>query len=233
MSLKCLTYNIQLLPWMTKKSYEPFINLIKDFDIILLQEVFDNFRKNHGKNKIIEILKENNFFVHSSNFYLKFPILCSGLVIASKYPIYDKHFEKFLWSSSVDKLARKGILSCKIKFNDKDLDIINVHTQSGYINGELPCTGTHRLTRIKQFNQINKLINPLLSIKKNVILGGDFNFHINEYDNYEKWFFNFEENKYVINKYDMILSTLKLNKINCIDMKNWSDHEPIGVKIET
>ena len=116
--LKILTYNVQRLPYY----FRPLVdieNLMKEYDIICLQENFCTVlglnQKNYGYNCIIppcSLYKLTN----------------SGLTIYSKYMIQYVDFVIFDNLISSDRLSEKGFLVIKLN----DIYIVNTHLQSSY-----------------------------------------------------------------------------------------------------
>ena len=120
-----LTYNIQKFPWCIKSfSKGDLYDLINGHSLILLQECFD---------ETLESLEKcfPDYYICRGN--LKgLNAMNSGLVILSKFPIYNIDFYQYknYNSFSFDLFSEKGFLSALIKVNNEYIRVINTHLQS-------------------------------------------------------------------------------------------------------
>jgi endonuclease/exonuclease/phosphatase family metal-dependent hydrolase len=94
--IKILTYNIFLRPYMIKSNEDDhkesrmrfIVDMIKEYQIVCLQEVFDNFT--HRRNSFLELAFEIGF-----KYFAKCPapsfcepaLIDGGVLILSKFPI--------------------------------------------------------------------------------------------------------------------------------------------------
>jgi exonuclease III len=156
--IKILTFNCQRLPFLFRPSVN-IENLIKEYDIICLQE---NFCSIFGINKY---LKKNYNCIYPAGSLFK--LVDSGLTIYSKYKIDFIDFICFNNLKSVDKLSDKGFMVIKLK----DFFIINTHLQANY-------TKTYNNTAKTQLNTILEYIK--LNNMEKVLICGDFNINLNE-----------------------------------------------------
>jgi endonuclease/exonuclease/phosphatase family metal-dependent hydrolase len=158
-----ITYNIQKFLWSCK-TFNPIINLLQEHSIILLQECYDeSFSKLKNCFPDYYICREKMQCINMMN---------SGLVILSKYPIYDKSFIRFTKYNrcSFDYLSEKGFLVTWININNRKVCIINTHLQSAKYD---------RFDNIVLL-QIKELFDFIKNIKEPYIIGGDFNIDIED-----------------------------------------------------
>ena len=158
--LKLLTLNVKRLPHIDKNLALDFL----DFDIICLQENFENFKFNRS----ISLKKSRrfNFIIPPSDYRY---LTDSGLTILSRYPIKYIGFETFKNSCSIDRFAQKGFMIVKIR----KLYIINTHLQSCYNKSK-----KHKIIQYLQLKQIKDYIVKNFTNEDNVIIMGDFNINL-------------------------------------------------------
>lgn len=183
-SIKLLTYNIKMLSdiceWVSgsnkdKKRVKDIVKYFLDqnekYDIICLQEIFDEGIREYLKKKLkpkykyIKAKCDDGDWFHDD----------SGLFFASKIRKTSPYmYEEFNSKTGWDALSDKGIFGVKLNFNGKILYVFNTHLQADKKNSKI------RLKQIKQIkNFICKKIKthtpreliPMTSI----ILVGDFN----------------------------------------------------------
>jgi len=175
--IKLLTLNIKGLPIPIERDSISRANKVaeilreSDYDIICLQEVFDN--------EVREILvrkleQQYPFIIEKSKYH--FPCLLdnvnwlqdSGLFFASKYKILWHQFVPFLNCEGLDSLAFKGTLGTCIQISDdsqkepKSLMVFTTHLNAH-----------HSETALKQLDEIMSFINQ--QNYTNLVLCGDFN----------------------------------------------------------
>ena len=185
--IKVLTFNVFGLPLGLGGCREKFarISAIADylktanFDIIFLQELWIE-----GDQEILKSALENaDFFVTeyrelchwACDGYL-LPFMCSGLTIASKFPIVNTSFTIFdqrgsIWDGEI--LAGKGVAIADIKI-DKNikLQLVNTHMIAEASNWWNSANEDIRKVQMEQFNSILKSFDDNFDIR---IVGGDFN----------------------------------------------------------
>lgn len=158
-----VTYNIQKFPWLFK-SFKNIRIMLNKFNIILLQECFDEtFESLHTLFPDYNIYRGTLKHINFMN---------SGLVILSKFPITNYYFHIYQNCNlnTSDCLAEKGFISVDIKINNKIIKIINTHLQSSY-----NCRYDEYA-----FLQFDELSNYVKNIKTDYVIGGDFNIDVND-----------------------------------------------------
>jgi len=176
--INIISWNIACLPSKInfisnpKKRINAIIQILKNIspDIICLQEAFDH----KVVNKIIENLPEYHFALTPTTY----SFMCyDGLLIASKFPIENTHFQSYGRGTGEECLVEKCILSASIylPFLKESILIHNTHLQSDGIFSFSRLDMKHRIKQTKiMTNQITK--NPIALN----ILCGDFNIKLNE-----------------------------------------------------
>ncbi|MFN5309943.1 MAG: endonuclease/exonuclease/phosphatase family protein [Candidatus Kapaibacterium sp.] len=185
--MKILSYNVALLPDVARfqrrkdskavqnvraNEIAKFINE-SDYDIVCLQEVFDEDDRNilingldknkYNPNNSVTKISDNDF-LHED----------SGLFVVSKYNLIKSSYEEFHESSGWEVFSDKGILGLHYKDNDRNLFIVNTHLQSDIVYCQ---------TRQSQLLQIRRFLFRLLEKHKDIIsqpttelyVVGDFN----------------------------------------------------------
>ena len=173
-SITILSWNIQMLPraygvfskYLRKKQKKRLPEIIEflnkeDFDIIVLQEVFDL--------RTIKKLKNELKFVYPN---IQLPIkkgigiqLSNGILIASKVPLQYVNHVTFAKPEGNEKMAQKGCVLITASIRDKEWLIAGTHLNS-----------TSQQIRDLQYQQIKKeIISPYLSDSIPFILAGDLN----------------------------------------------------------
>ena len=226
--MKILTFNTCLLPEYlnifnpTYKSKENNIirtlkihKLIKklDPDIIFLQEIYyQNIFK-----IIINLFKKDGYnFSHINN---KNKFVINGLVTLSKFDILETDFINYK-SESIDIFAFRGLLINKIKYNDKIINLINVHLQN-------------KVTSTKNnLYQMEKLMEYLKTNNQELfICGGDFNNTLN----IEEFYYTKDLVTFIDKKYELYIDYIITNSKdfeNYISVKNdLSDHFYVLVEL--
>ena len=173
-SLTIASWNIQMLP----KVYQPLTKLTRkkqsirapkiiqylnaaDFDLIVLQEVFDrSIQKEIAKGLIVNYP------------YQQLPIkegftwkLSSGVMILSKYPIKFLKNVIFNTSKKSDKAAQKSCVLVQVEIGSKTLLLGGTHLDS-----------KSQESRHLQYEMTkNEILNPYLNDSVPFYLAGDFN----------------------------------------------------------
>jgi len=233
-SLSIVTFNVQKFPWKLK-SLTPLVELLGNYDVILLQECFDEL--NESLSKLFP------FHDIARGKLSGFKLLNSGLVVLSKVPIEQVNFYPFANSNMMtsDCLCEKGVLSCKIQWKNKLVSIYNTHLQSAH-------TCPYDPIALKQFNELKEFVKQTGS--NNYIIGGDFNvdykkiiskfnlpnvFNPTEptiYINYDTTdSIPYAKPKYIGLIYDYFISDLELTQPKVIKTK-YSDHLPVQTELQ-
>lgn len=232
-TLSIVTFNIQKFPWKLK-SLTPLVNLLEDFDVILLQECFDELN---------ESLSELFPTYHVARGKLSgLKLINSGLAILSKIHIEQVDFHPFANSNALtsDCLCEKGVLACKIQWKNKLVTIYNTHLQSAHNCPYDPIA-------LKQFDELLGFVTK--SGPYNYVIGGDFNvehkkiksqFKLSKvynpaeptiYINYDTSdSIPFAKPKYIGLVYDYFISDLELIQAKVIKT-HYSDHLPVHTKV--
>ena len=173
-SLTIVSWNIQMLP----KVYQPFTKLTRkkqsirapkiiqylnaaDFDLIILQEVFDrSIQKEIAKDLIVNYP------------YQQIPIkegftwkLSSGVMILSKHPMKFLKNLIFNTSKKSDKAAQKSCVLVQVEIGNKTLLIGGTHLDS-----------KSQESRYMQYEMTkSEILNPYLNDSLPFYLAGDFN----------------------------------------------------------
>ena len=187
-SVQILTYNVFALPYGLGgcRDREERISAIAehlrtaDFDIILLQELWTE--NDHAT--IAEALKSAGYSVSdyrslahwACDGYLT-PGMCSGLAIASKWPIESAHFEGFeergvLWDGEL--VVAKGLGMVKLTLEGVKVVVINTHMVADTKGQFGWWTEGNDRVRLHQMNQLRKFVSTLDDYDV-LIVGGDFN----------------------------------------------------------
>ena len=138
-TIKVASWNIQMIP----KIYAPFTKLARkkqkvrtpkiiqylnstNFDVIVLQEVFDKSISNKFKTDL-KTKYPYCLMPQKEGFTFK---LSSGVMILSKYPLELVKHVVFNVSKKSDKGAQKGCSLIKININDKEVFLAGTHLDS-------------------------------------------------------------------------------------------------------
>jgi endonuclease/exonuclease/phosphatase family metal-dependent hydrolase len=168
-TFKILTYNCYLrscgvvssclFDYKNERLDEIIENVLPDYDIICLQEVFASlsFRMNH----LIDRPRELGFkyyVVPTAPAFLSRKLIDSGLVILSKHPILEYQCISFNHPGIFsDQLADKGFQYAKILVHGRIIHVINTHVQSDY---EIYDDLSHGV-KIKQLEQIKNFTDKI------------------------------------------------------------------------
>lgn len=160
-----LTYNIQKFP-LTLKSFDPVVDLFRQFSIVLLQECFDD-----SFDSLTTIF--HDFYIFRGTLQ-GINLMNSGLVILSKFPIIESEFIQFVNYNKMtfDALSEKGFLSVVLDIDGRHVRVINTHLQSCDFERFDP-SALQQLEQLFRYVKIN--VN-----EKYFIIGGDFNIDIED-----------------------------------------------------
>ena len=142
-NLRILTYNVFMRPpgihnkgcddHKNSRQKEISQKVVPNYDIICFQELFTKF--NHRRQRILQEAFKNNICYASKppeNRLFSLALINSGLLNLSRYRISTTKFLEFKSSSSVDKLASKGVLYSKILIKETVVHLFNTHLQATY-----------------------------------------------------------------------------------------------------
>jgi endonuclease/exonuclease/phosphatase family metal-dependent hydrolase len=223
-TLKITSWNLHLLPAPVlfrskKKKRTDFIienfNSNLENDVLIFQEVFHRKRRKQLIKGLSQTYPYYTKIVNKANH--KLLKTNSGLVIFSKLPLEEIKTIKFNDCSDSDCMAFKGAQLVNIKFNQKEIFIINTH-----LNSEPP-----RSIAIEQMKLIKDSLAKLAYAKSPyVFIGGDFNINKSDSSNYCKMIKIFKtKNKF---HFDISKNTTSIKKV-----KNTLDYILIYNSIES
>ena len=178
-----------------------------DFDVIVLQEVFDVQIKNKLSKRLL-----------GSYPYIQKPIkkgfgikLSNGIMVLSKYPIQYIHHIRFKDSKGNDKMSQKGCVLLSIKVTNEKWLIAGTHLNS-----------TSQEIRNLQYEQIkNEIILPFRSDSIPFILAGDLNTTKNT-----------TSYSLMINEFELTCSELKEKRPYTYDSQNFWNQPNYNVWID-
>jgi len=143
----------------------------KDYDILLVQEVFilSVGPLKYGMEDAILLEKEliQQGFKFHTNLYNTLPYVGqnSGLQIFSKYPLVDVEYVSFHQASMHEYMNWKGAVKAKVEIGDgKSLTVVNVHFDSG----------SNANIRKSQIQDVKQLIQKIPTTDA-LVVTGDFN----------------------------------------------------------
>ena len=231
-SLTIASWNIQMLP----KVYQPFTKLTRkkqsirapkiiqylnaaDFDLIVLQEVFDrSIQKEIAKGLIVNYP------------YQQLPIkegftwkLSSGVMILSKYPIKFLKNVIFNTSKKSDKAAQKSCVLVQVEIGSKTLLLGGTHLDS-----------KSQESRYLQYEMTkNEILTPYLNDSLPFYLAGDFNTS-SSHEDYKKMISDFgltsfsldDERPYTYDEYNTWNETGVRSWIDFIFYNENQHHQP-------
>lgn len=193
-NIKVLTYNTFLLrdlgissltQWSQQARAEQLgdESFLKNYDILLLQECFDNTAANKLRKKLLPTFpyqtpvlgQTKNGWDNTSGFWrdiLQGGTENGGVMIASKYPIERMDQYIFPAGCSLEAFFLKGFVYVRILKEGKRIHLIAVHTQST----QPSCRGEEVDIRQQQLGLMKTYIDRLsIPADEMVIYGGDFN----------------------------------------------------------
>lgn len=162
-----------VLPWDMR--IEKIIEILKveDADVICLQEVFDESTAARLQDALAE--KYSEFCINIAPRHFGFtPLssgLCSGLFIASKYPLKSCQWHPY--KDSVFSMINRGFLAFKIQREDANVQLITTHLESSIDDPKVPsCARECRFSQLRQVIDYIKQ-NP----QETTLLCGDLNIY--------------------------------------------------------
>ena len=112
---------------------------------------------------------ENNYYYYIDN-YKNIKFISSGLVILSKYKLFNLYSELFNNSCGEDTLAEKGFIAADFYVDKNKYTVINTHLNATAIFSNFKKSTKIRNKQLKQIQNFMSSTN-----NKNIIIGGDFN----------------------------------------------------------
>ncbi|AZA84129.1 sphingomyelin phosphodiesterase [Chryseobacterium lactis] len=192
--IKVLTYNTFLLrdisvssttQWSQQARAEKLgeASFLKNYDVLLLQECFDNAAANKLRQKLLPTFPYQTPVLGQTkngwnNTFGDWREISSGglenggVMIASKYPIERTDQYIFPAGCDFDALSLKGFAYVRIIKDGKRIHLISVHTQST----QPGCKGKEVEIRAQQLGIMKSYIDKLnIPADEMVVYGGDFN----------------------------------------------------------
>ena len=194
-NVRLLSYNIFLRPYFVHSNgndykserLQLFADRMPEYDIICLQEVFDNFT--HRNSALCEKAWRKGFRYMARSPAPSFTdkeLIDGGLVILSKYQILDSDFCAFKHGIFSDSLTKKGVLYVRIKLQGGLLHLFTTHDQAHYIHEDDKIDLANHYVRLKQLveakNYINQKLSEVLRPGDSAIFMGDLNVDANKHD---------------------------------------------------
>ncbi len=180
--LQILTWNVQMLPRMGSMFSSSFRKMQSertewiiehiensDYDIILLQECFDNRFIDAAQDRLAN--KYPHSILPDRPHWYK---LSNGLMILSKYRLEKKENIVFKKLSQADIFAAKGAVLAKVYIDTQSLYIINTHLQADYESNRYQDLRRTQLQHIKK-----ELIEPHIDSNAKLLVAGDLNIEEN------------------------------------------------------
>jgi endonuclease/exonuclease/phosphatase family metal-dependent hydrolase len=130
-SLCICSYNIQMTMFhITEQRLKLIVDELHRMksDVICLQECFEET----AIHTICDALRHIYRYMYNETQDKPFYNTNSGLVILSKYPLQNVHFERYTHRTFVDALAHKGFVCCEIVAPSHHLVLCNTHLQADY-----------------------------------------------------------------------------------------------------
>ncbi len=133
-TLKILTWNIQMLPNVTKgnsratraKAIVEELNA-RDYDVVVLQEVFHR----RARKIVVDGLKDKYPYrtpvLNKKTIALK---TNGGVMILSRHEVVAHHQIRFKSRTGFDRMSRKGAILADISFNNKTIQVAGTHLQA-------------------------------------------------------------------------------------------------------
>ena len=180
-SIRILSYNMFIRPpgitthgndYKNERLRYFFENIINDYDVICLQEIFGTF--SNRRQMLITEAKNRGFDYHlysvkpPFNFCGDFFVVDGGLLILSRFPIEACNRLVFQKGKNNDSFAAKGVIHTRIKLNNiiGSIDVYNLHLQS------MDKHEKERLYQLDLFRMFFKTTHNPTSI---AFVSGDFN----------------------------------------------------------
>jgi endonuclease/exonuclease/phosphatase family metal-dependent hydrolase len=169
-TLKILTWNIQMLPNVTKgnsratraKAIVDQLNT-RNYDVIVFQELFHKRARKIVTKGLTQKYPYHTPVLNKKSLAFK---TNGGVMIFSKHTISGCHQIRFQSRTGFDRMSRKGAILADISFNNKEIQVAGTHLQA---------FGAQEIM-YNQYNQINgELLLPNYKSGVPQFICGDFN----------------------------------------------------------
>ncbi|AZJ24790.1 sphingomyelin phosphodiesterase (plasmid) [Bacillus wiedmannii bv. thuringiensis] len=189
-TLKVLTHNVYMLStnlypnWGQRERADLIgaANYIKNQDVVILNEIFDNSASNRLLSNLFEQYQHQTAVLGRSNGsewdktlgnYSSFAPEDGGVAIVSKWPVVEKIQYVFEKGFGPDNLSNKGFVYTKIKKNDRFIHVIGTHLQAEDNGCGQTSPASIRTTQLKEIQEFIK--NKNIPKNEHVFIGGDMN----------------------------------------------------------
>jgi len=200
-NVRVLTYNIFLRPPLIKNNEDDFKNErlaeflrteIDRFDIVCLQEMFN--LANYRQQLLLQIAREKGFpyyakSVNPSWFSGKF--IDAGLVILSRYPIWETDGMIYRSGNQIDGWAAKQVIYAKVQVTPNYfVHVFTTHMQASYYDNHQSINVINDKARATQVQEMADFIKAKTEISPYpVLITGDFNIDsVQENEEYQYMF---------------------------------------------
>lgn len=218
--IKLLTYNLFLRPVVSTNGNDyknerlvDFIEELKNFDIIALQEVFGSI--NSRKTSLIYEAAKRGFYFYAEGSDPEFTSSCvmdGGIMILSRLCLDKIEFYQYSYGVYIDSIVNKGLLYTKVRIKDTYLHLFNTHLQASYYGGSDIEINVSYATRKSQIEEMVIMISECLkrnhANNEKIILCGDLNVPAEEKKNMS-WLYKESKDEY----------TFLMNELNSMDFK--------------
>jgi endonuclease/exonuclease/phosphatase family metal-dependent hydrolase len=156
-----LLWNVALTPGQDNPKHRAkrIGKLLNEYDVVVLNECF--LFRNEVLDKTVHICR----YTDPSIWYKPFN---SGVVILSKFPIWNCRHKTFSDCTTWDAFACKAVLSCTFEVRCMKFDLYGTHLQAG---GD----ASHHAVRLKQAKELVEHVRSTHDPKNQLILCGDWN----------------------------------------------------------
>lgn len=161
---------------------ETLLGLKPSPDVILLQEIWSVTARDILKEQLAKAYPHAAHAPEITAGELAFQP--SGLMILSKHPLEDVHYERFSRAMGWQFAANKGVLAVRLTVEGRDVVVLTTHLDSG--NKKDPAV------RTAQLQDCNALLRKYMAMDPRAVpvLAGDFNIRSTEPDAYGDIFKN-------------------------------------------
>ena len=219
-TIKIVSWNVQMLP----RIFQPFTKLTRkkqkirapkiiqylnasDFDVIVLQEVFDKpIQKQIKKGLIVNYPYQQAPIKEGFTWRIS-----SGVMLLSKYPFEFKKNVIFNTSKKSDKAAQKSCVLIEVSIGNKKIFVGGTHLDS-----------KSKTSRLMQYDITkNEILNAYMSDSVPFYLAGDFNTS-KEHEDYKKMMDIFNLSCFSLDD-DRPYTYDEYNTWNALGYKSWID----------
>lgn len=168
------SYNIQMTMFhITQQRLKLIVNELQRMtaDVICLQECFEET----AIHTICDTLKSIYKYSYNDTQDKPFYNTNSGLVILSKYPLQNVHYERYTHHTFVDSLAHKGFVCCEVVTPSHRLVLCNTHLQADYPLLNYALVRKEQLHQLCRFVRRSYLNTKRIQKQWPIVMCGDWN----------------------------------------------------------